>query len=124
MFGLFKRMEWESAILPQMKGVYGGIHVVISNLPYRLDRLRGKRTYAYPDFGAEFIDQLHSKLGDFEQLRRALAVSGSKTVFIELRELPEFQVEITGSISEKKRQFYSDIADALIEAFQSQGISP
>jgi len=82
------------------------------------------RTYVSKDFGAEFISALHASLGDFEQLRRTLSATGSKKVFVKLRDAPRFQVEIVGSIAADKGKFYSDLADALIEAFEAQGIEP
>ncbi len=121
MFGLFKQRKWTSEILPELSGSYGGLRVVLSNFPCRVDLLSGKRSYVYYAFGDDFIHALHNALGDFEQLRQTLAATGSKKVCIQLPELPLFQVEITGSVA-GQRQFYSDIADALIEAFASQGI--
>ena len=122
MFGLFKKKEWKPETLPRMVGTFGDICVVVSNFPCRVDKLSGKRTYAYSDFGCEFINELHNKLGEPEQLRRTVTAAGSKKVLVKLRNLPIFEVEIAGSIPSEKGQFYSDIADALIDAFRSQNI--
>ena len=125
MFGFLKKRVWISDVLPEMHGTAGGIQIVIRAFPCRLNPDTGERTYAYADFGVEFIEELsYRQLADFEQLRRSLASGVSKTVFIQLRDLSRFSVELKGPISSGHRPFYSDLADALIDAFQAKCIKP
>jgi len=125
MFGLFKKREWVQEVLPEMQGSVGNLHVRVKLFPCRLDSKTGERTYAYDDFGVEFINELSDRqLSNFEQVCQTLAFGTSKTVSIKLRDLPSFEVELKGKISSSSRQFYSDLADALIEAFKTKGIKP
>ena len=123
MLGLFKRREWQLEILPELKGSCGGINVVVSRMVCRIDKSSEKRTYAYSDFGFEFLNELHNQLGEFRDLQKMIVLSNIKKVSLKLRDLPAIYVEIGGSIPDSKEQFYSDIADALIDAFKSQGIN-
>jgi hypothetical protein len=125
MFGFFRRRDWKPEVLPQLEGSFAGLHVLIRNFPCLSDSSSGERKYRYGDFGSEFHAELiHRQLADFEHVRQILAAGARKTVLVRLRDLPTIQVEVQGRPSDKPAQFYSDLADAPIEAFQSQQVRP
>ena len=45
-------------------------------------------------------------------------------VYVRLHDLPAIEVQVTGHGPLDEREFYSDLADALIAAFESHGIQP
>jgi hypothetical protein len=125
MFGLFKRREWKPEIVREMKGSYNGVHVVLRNFSCLSDASDGKRKYPYPDFGAEFLAELTERqLGDFDHVRQVLSADVGKTVYVRLRNLPAIEAQVSGRGSDSRQEFYSDLADALIAAFDSHRIGP
>jgi hypothetical protein len=125
MFGLFERREWKPEVVPELKGSYKGLHVVLRNFSCLGDASDGKRKYPYPDFGSEFLSELTDRqLGDFDHVRQVLSADAGKTVYVRLRDLPAIEVQVTGRASSSRQQFYSDLADALIAAFDSHHIRP
>jgi hypothetical protein len=125
MFGLFKRRERKPEVLPELKGSHNGLHVVLRNFSCLSDALDGERKYPYPDFGTEFLAELTDRqLGDFDHVRQFLSADAGKTVYVRLRDLPSIEVQVTGRVSSRREEFYSDLADALIAAFESHRIRP
>ena len=125
MLGLFKRRHWKSEVIPELVGAYDGLTVVLRNFPCRVDLSDGTRKCPYPDFGAGFIYELTERqLGEFEQLRQILATGAEKTAYVRLRDLVPIEVRISGRAATRRDQFYSDLADALIVAFESHRIKP
>ena len=125
MLSFFKRREWKPEIVPELKGVYDGLNVVLHNFPCLVDASDGKRKYAYSDFGREFLAELADRqLGDFEHVRQVLSAGAGKTAYVRLRDLDAIEVQVTGHVSPRREQFYSDLADALIAAFDAHRIKP
>ena len=125
MFGFFKRRAWTSEVIASIRGSAAMLKVVVAPFPCRVDRASGDRTYAYAEFGSEFIDELSKiQLKDFADLKRILDSGNTRAVFISLRHLPPMRIEVSGSAGNSEHQFYSDLADALIDAFQSERIKP
>jgi len=123
MFGLFKRREWKPEVVSELKGSYNGLHVVLRNFSCLRDPSDGKRKYPYQNFGAEFLAELRDRqLGDFDLIRRVLSADAGKTAYVRLRDLPAIEVQVTGRASSRRDAFYSDLADALIAAFDSHRI--
>lgn len=125
MFGIFKRRNWKPQVIGDLSGTSNGISVLLRNFPCRVDDADGSRTYAYGDFGSEFLQELSDhQLGDFDLVNRTISSGAEKSVYVKLRDLAPFEVRVSGRITGKRDQFYSDLADALIEAFRSQSIKP
>lgn len=125
MFDLFKRKNWQPEVLPEIKGTSNGLSVTLRNFPCRLDASSNTRTYRYSDFGTEFLSEINDRqLGEFKDIYPILTAGAVKTVLVRLRDLPPIEVSLSGRPDERKQQFYSDLADALIDAFEKQRIKP
>lgn len=124
MFGLFKRKEWQPEVVAEMKGSHDGLSITVHNFPCLRDTVSGSRTYRTPTFGNDFILGVTQKLGDYSDLRGLLGAGAGKTIVVTLPNLPAIQVSLMGSTPSTDRQLNSNLADALIVAFESQGIKP
>lgn len=124
MFDLFKRKQWQPDLVSEMKGTYEGLSVTVRNFSCLKDAASEARTYRYSNFGCEFIDGVHKNLGSYEELRNILRSGAGKTIIVNLPSLPAIQVSLSGLAPDSKRVFDSNLADALIAAFESEGIKP
>lgn len=124
MLGLFKRREWVPEPLAELHGSYEHLNVTVRNLPCRRDAKSGTRKYAYSDFGNDFLMALHEQLGDFERLCAKLKAGASVHAFIKLPSYSPIVVEVSGTPGSSRRQFDSDLSDALIAAFKSVQLKP
>lgn len=112
-------------VVPEMHGTYEGLSVVLRNFPCLVDSSNKKRKYRYSAFGNEFLTELtEHQLGTFEKLSALLAAGDTKTVKVQLRDLGAIEVQLAARTARPARQFYSDLADALIVAFDSERIKP
>jgi hypothetical protein len=124
MFSFFKRKEWPIESISELSGSYNGLHVSLRNFSCQREPNSGARRFAYQDFGFEFITELSERqLGNYSDVAQTLNSGGSIVVPVALRGLPPIEVTIQGH-ADKKRAFYSDIADALLSAFGSKDIKP
>ena len=119
MFGIFKHPEWKAETLAELRGAYQNLKVTIRNVPCLHDAKSGDRKYAYADFGYDFLMKLHEQLGDFQLLRAKLKTGASVQTFVRLPSYPPITVELVGTPSDSHREFDSDLADALIKAFEN-----
>lgn len=125
MLSLFKRRDWKPEVLSELKRTNDGLTVVLRNFTCLIDTNAGKRKYPHLDFGAEFLLELTNRqLGDFEHVRRVLSAGAGKTAYVRLRDFGAIEVQVTGRASHRREQFYSDLADALIAAFDTHRIKP
>jgi hypothetical protein len=125
MFGTSKPKDWRTELVPELSGAFNGLKVTLRNFPCLFDSDSNTRKYLYPDFGFEFITELsEEQLGDYENVIRVLNSGASKIVYVRVRGIPPIEVSVKGTPVKRKAQFYSDIADALIGAFDSKGIKP
>jgi hypothetical protein len=125
MLNYFKRREWKPQTMPELKGACNGLYVTLHNFPCLIDASDGKRKYAYANFGPEFLAELTDRqLSDFEHVRQVLSAGAGMTVQVRLRELGAIEVQVSGHVSARRGQFYCDLADALIAAFEAHGIKP
>ncbi len=77
------------------------------------------------DFANGFASELSERqLSDFPAVASALAEGRQVRVPVKVGGLPEIIVEIQGRASKRSRKFYSDLADAIIDAFDKNGIKP
>ena len=124
MLGLFKRRRWIEEVVPVANGAYGQLAVTIRNIPCRIDEASRDRKYRHGDFGHQFLNELHDQLGRFEDVRAKLAAGSVVNAIVELPSTPAISVELRGQASASKGQFYSDLADALLDAFKSIRLRP
>ena len=119
MCGLFERREWKPETLPELRGSYGQLKVTVRNIPCLYHAKSGRRKYAYSAFGNDFLMALHEQLGDVDLLCAQLKTGASSQAFVTLSSYSPIVVELAGAPNSSRRQFDSDLADALIEAFKS-----
>jgi hypothetical protein len=122
-------------------GDYRGLRVVIHNLPCVRDPASGRRSYAYPDFGAEFRDRFNEAIGHepywglsrggVSEAMTALEAGGVVRGRVVLRGRDPIDVEVSGwpvnapkVSSNRRRQFDSDLSDGIIAAFDSVQLKP
>ena len=119
----FRKRQWADEVLEELNGKYGAISIVLKNFPCRVDQSSNERRFSYPEFGQELISTLMNReLQNLDQLRQTIAFGSSKSVSVKLRDLPTIGITVSGTPSSSDRQFQSDIADALIAAFESKNI--
>jgi hypothetical protein len=119
MFALFKRREWVPETLAELKGSFAGLHVRMANVPCLREKEGTRCKFPYSDFGFEFLNRLHEQLGASDSLATRLNMGIPAKALIKLRSYPAMTVEIRGKASLDIGQFQSDIADALLAAFDS-----
>ena len=84
-----------------------------------------KRNYPYPDFGSDFRHELMDvNLSDFDGLQRKLKSTGKIWVLIKIHNFDRITVEIESTPPTNKDQFYSDLADAILDAFEANEFYP
>lgn len=124
MFGLFKRRKWVSETMAEMRGTYRDLHVRVRNMPYLREEQGVGRKYPYPNFGFEFLHELHEQLGRADAIAAQLNTGAPVNALITSQSYPPISVELRGKPDSKTDQFESDIADALLEAFKSVNLRP
>jgi hypothetical protein len=124
MLRLFKRRRWVEEIVPVASGTCDKLAVTLRNIPCLTDGATGDRKYRYGDFGHQFLNELHNQLEDFEDLRTKLGAGSGANAIVDLPSMPAVTVELRGIVNASKGQFYSDIADALLDAFKSIRLRP
>lgn len=124
MFGLFKRRKWISETVAEMRGTYRDLHVRVRNVPCLREEQGVDRKYPYPNFGFEFLHELHEQLGRIDTIAAQLNTGAPANALITLQSYPPISVELRGKPDRKMNQFQSDIADALLEAFKSVDLRP
>lgn len=124
MFGLFERREWKPETLTEVRGSFHQLAVTVHNVPCLFDAMSGRRKYAYSEFGNDFLKGLHEQLGNFDLLCAKLRAGISAHAYVKVSFYPLIQVDLVGTPDGSRRQFDSDLADTLIEAFKSVGLRP
>ena len=124
MLGLFKRRKWTPETVAELRGSYRDLNVTIRNFPCLREEGAEDRKYAYSNFGFEFLHKLHEQLGDLDALGARLKTGAPAHALLTLSSFPLISVEFRGTPDPSRRQFESDIADALLEAFKSIRLRP
>lgn len=124
MFGLLRRKNAVAETIDEARATLGGIWVTIKNIPCVRVAKNGERIFAYSDFGYEFLTQLQKKLDDTSLTIEKLKAGSTIQTSISLRDYSPIIVEVTGLPASTPRQFDSDLADVLIEAFNSVQLRP
>ncbi len=68
-------------------------------------------------------DLAYHELADFAAIQSALAEGRQLQIDMNVSQR-DFVIEIQGNPPRRAKQFYSDVADALIDAFDKNGIKP
>ena len=122
---MFRKKEWIDETLSVISGNQGDLHVAIHSFPFRKEKHGGRWRYRYRNFGNDFLRELTEKqLPDFETIVATLTQGKIIEASVRVGGLPEIIVEIQGRPSSYKQQFFSDLADAIIDAFNKNGIKP
>jgi hypothetical protein len=125
MLTLFKNKEWIDETLSVISGNAADLHVTIYEFPCRKEKHGDRCHYRYRNFGNDFINELSERqLSDYTAVASTLTEGRSVRVPVKVGGLPEIIVEIQGHASPRKNEFYSDLADAIIDAFNKNGIKP
>jgi hypothetical protein len=124
MFNLFKKKEWINEAFSVISGNTAQLHITIRNFPCRKEKDEKYWHYAYSDFGNDFISELSgNKLSEYSTVASELNEGKILSLPVKLKDLSEITVEIQGR-SVRKNEFYSDLADAVIDAMERNGIKP
>jgi hypothetical protein len=123
MLELFKRRDWKQETLPRLDGSFEGLRVTLQSVPCLHDAKSGARKYSYPDFGFDLLAGLHEQLGDFDLLRAKLRAGAAVQIFVNLPSQSRILVELSGIAAASRRDFDSDLGDALIVALERAGLT-
>jgi hypothetical protein len=122
-FDKFKKKEWIPAVVPELWGKGGRLRLTLRNVTCLADEEHGKRKVAYPDFGAELLEELRERhFRDFSATCAKLNDDGQSPIEVKLRDLPTIEVTVSGLEYTKREDFDADLAQALEEALESQQI--
>jgi hypothetical protein len=119
-----KKKSWTPDVLPELTGQEGQLIVRLTNVPCLRDAITGSRKYARPDFGYDFLMAFYDAIGGAQQAHSRLLAGSTITTFVRLPQQSAIGVEMSGKPDDSVRVFESDIADALINAFESAGLRP
>lgn len=122
MLGLFSKRSWQHEVLEELRGSEGNLSVRLTTVPCLRDAASGDRKYPWSDFGHDLLFALHDAIGGAKHAHSRLNAGSSVVASIRLKQGPEIGVEISGKPNGSVRSFESDIADALISAFESRGV--
>jgi hypothetical protein len=111
-------------IVPEVRGASHGLNVAIFNLPCRRDETSGERKYPYANFGNDFLNQFHDQLGEFHLVSGKLRAGAVVRAIVTLPPHSPITIELQGTPDRSWGQFASDVADTLIEAFDSIKLRP
>ncbi|MDR0672833.1 MAG: hypothetical protein LBF93_04045 [Zoogloeaceae bacterium] len=124
MFGWLRKRSWKPEVLPELTGKKSHLIVRLTNLPCLRDELTGDRKYAFSDFGHDILMTLHEAIGGMQHAHSRLVAGSTIITLVRLSQQPSIGVEISGRPNNSVRVFESDIADALINAFETVGLKP
>ncbi len=124
MLGWFKKRSWKPELLPELKGQEGHLIVRLTNLPCLRDDVTGDRKYIFTDFGYDFLMAFHEAIGGAKHAHSRLVAGSAITGDVRLPQQPRIGIEMHGKPHDRVRNFESDIADALINAYESAGLRP
>ena len=122
MFSWLKKRSWKPENLPELRGQEGHLVVRLTNLPCLRDEITGDRKYASPNFGHDFLMAFHDAIGGAQHAHPRLLAGSTITRVIRLPQHPAIGIELSGKPQDRLRRFDSDIADALINAFEAAGL--
>jgi hypothetical protein len=117
-----KKRSWKPEILPELTGQEGQLIVRLTDVPCLRDEMTGDRKYAFSDFGHNFLIALHDAIGGAQPAHYRLLAGSTIKTLVRLPQRQAIRVEMSGRPNSSVRVFESDIADALISAFETAGL--
>jgi hypothetical protein len=85
MFGLFKRGSWIPESVAELRGTYRDLHVRVRNMPCLREEKGSRLKYPYPNFGYEFLNQLHDQFGRVDTLATRLKMGTAANAIAAVR---------------------------------------
>lgn len=122
MFGLFRKKKYRTGILPIVSGEANGIKVLFRNFPVRFWECEPDQRLVEPDFMTSLLDSIFAEIKDFDRFMKD-SVKQSLTLNIKVNRFPNVIMEIQLKDIKKKRQFDSELPDAIINALEAENIS-
>lgn len=116
---------WVDKWLPEVVGKSKTVVVRCQPFPCKQEANGGKRKYLYSDFGSDFRHELMDvHLSDWNRLKNQLAKDKNITVIVSANMSNSISVEIECVKQLNEQQFFSELADAIIDAMDKYGIQP
>lgn len=117
--------NWVEQELSEIAGQSRDVVVHCRPFPFKQKKDGVRRKYVYPDFGSDFRYELMDvQLADWNSLETELEQRKKKTVNVKLAKCKEITIDIECGRLPPKQQFFSDLADAIIDALSKNGIQP
>lgn len=123
-FRWFWKRNWHRELLPALKGTEGELIIGLTNVPCLRDEITGARKYLFSDFGLEFLNAFHVAIGGAKQAQSHLLAGAAIQVLVHLPNQLPIGINMHGRPSGSVRDFESDIADALTNAFDTVQLRP
>ncbi|MEI8121844.1 MAG: hypothetical protein WCI20_07310 [bacterium] len=117
--------EWVEKELSEIVGQSGA--VVVHCRPFFVQQIDGgeQRKFLYPNFGSDFRHELMDvQLSDWQTLKKRFEQTKDISVPLSMKKCRPMTVEIECLGQLRKAQFFSDLADAIIDAMDKNGICP
>lgn len=122
MRNFWAKKTYRQTTLPTIRGASRAIEIEFKDYPVRVsDGPPQKRLEYYPDFNVYLMDAVWSAIGDYSQFA-ARALLAPVLLPIIVNDAPAFFCEIRLKCASTKREFSAEMPDAIIEAFNSNGI--
>lgn len=124
---LFGKKRYVEESVSEMSGRKGPMVVTVRNMMVRKEPDKSDRRFPYRGFGVDLNERL-CQLVRLGPVRESLERGDSFAVSLALRKLPEMTIEISGSLPSlhpdyNNEEFYSDFLDALVDAWEQNGIT-
>jgi len=120
--GIRKAATYHPAVIPLVEGAAHGISISLRNYPVReADSGPGHRIEAFPDFNLALINAAWDQISDYNAFIVRACVS-PVTLHLSIRDCAPIPMEIRVAKEKTKREFMSEMPDALIDAFRRAGI--
>jgi hypothetical protein len=117
--------EWVEKELSEVVGQSGAVVVHCRPFPFQQIASGEQRKFLYPNFGSDFRHELMDvQLSDWQALKKRFEQTRDISVSISMKKCRPMTVEIECSEQLRETQFFSDLADAIIDAMDKNGICP
>lgn len=117
--------EWVEKELPEIVGECGAVIVRCRPFPFRQKAGGEQRKFLYPNFGSDFRHELMDvQLSDWQALTKKFEQTGRIVVSVPMSKCDPITVEVDCSKQLRAPQFFSELADAIIDAMEKNKILP
>ncbi len=118
------RTTYHAAQLPEIRGEAHGIRVLLQNYPVReADDGSRKKIEAFPDFNVALLDAISKEITDYDHFVAQAGVSPVQ-FYLKIMDCSPIlcKIEVAGTrLTKGKKQFWAELPDALIDAFERAG---